>query len=289
MHKGQTIIRNIALCGSNEVVTRKDVKYYIKAVAKISDDHLFVVSNENIGQIYLLKEEYISLIKEVQLNCSFILPLIRKNELFCSLGNKNPSFILKFDNKFSFSKKQTINISSDFASESNDGRIFTSLKYTNDIQVLNKNSKNIYEKIYTISSDNDVYGKPFTYKDKYLIYNYETSLIINDLNNYNKIKEFEIEESFGNGEMTVFKDKFLIIIIDRGFSVYDIEKLEFIKHITTGFENVLSRSLCILKNGILLVGFSSQFIAVYDLNDDFKEIEIWKYLCDSYRTEYSRS
>ena len=81
--------------------------------------------------------------------------------------------------------------------------------------------------------------------------------------------------------MTVFKDKFLIVIIDRGFSVYDIEKLEFIKHITTGFENVLSRSLCILKNGIMLVGLSNQFIAVYDLNDDFKEIEIWKYLCDN--------
>ena len=276
IHKGNTFIRDEPLCGSDEVATIEVVELYIKAVAKITDEHLLVVSNENIGQIYLCKEEYISLIKEVQLNCSFILPLIRKNELFCSLGNKNPSFILKFDNKFSFSKKQTINIYSDFATESNDGRIFTSLRYSNDIQVLNKNSKNVYEKIYTISSNNKINGKPFTYKDKYLIYNCEKSLIINDLNNYNKIKEFEIEEYFGNGEMTVFKDKFLIVIIDRGFSLYDIEKLEFIKYITTGFDYVLSKSLCILKNGILLVGFSNQCIAVYDLNDDFKEIEIWK-------------
>jgi hypothetical protein len=117
-----------SLCGSDEVVTRKVVELYIKVVAKITDEHLLVITNENIGQIYLLKEEYISLIKEVKLNYSFILPLITNNELFCSLGKNNPSSILTFDTKFSFSKKQTINISSDFASESNDGRIFTSLK-----------------------------------------------------------------------------------------------------------------------------------------------------------------
>ena len=59
-----------------------------------------------------------------------------------------------------------------------------------------------------------------------------------------------------------------------------MEKLEFIKYITPGHDKILSRSLFVLNNGILLVGFSGSFIGVYDINDDFKEIELWHYICE---------
>ena len=60
-----------------------------------------------------------------------------------------------------------------------------------------------------------------------------------------------------------------------------MEKLEFIKYITPKYDNILSKYLCVLNNGILLVGFSGSFIGVYDINEDFKEIELWHYICDS--------
>ena len=81
--------------------------------------------------------------------------------------------------------------------------------------------------------------------------------------------------------MRVVKEKILVVVIYRGFSLYNMEKLEFIKYITPGYEYILSRNLCVLNNGILLVGYSSGLIGVYDINEDFKEIEIWHYTCDN--------
>lgn len=80
--------------------------------------------------------------------------------------------------------------------------------------------------------------------------------------------------------MRAVKENILVVVIYRGFSLYDMEKLEFIKYITPGYDNILSQNLCVLNNEILLVGFSDSFIGVYDINDDFKEIELWHYICD---------
>ena len=292
IHKGIEFNYKEPLCGSDEVVNVKRVKLFITAVAQLNDNHLLIVSNENIGQIYLINEEYFSLIKEIKLSSKFILPLKKPNYLFSSEGNnkhedwlsssnhKKSSFILRYNDSFSFSNIQKIDIPSDFAVESNDGRIFTSEMFEKNIQVLKLNSKNKYDKIFTISSKENVYGKPFVYKDKYLIYQTEHELIVNDLNEDKIIKSFKIEDSFGNGEMRAVKENILVVVIYRGFSLYDMEKLEFIKYITPGYDNILSQNLCVLNNGILLVGFSDSFIGVYDINDDFKEIELWHYICD---------
>ena len=80
--------------------------------------------------------------------------------------------------------------------------------------------------------------------------------------------------------MRAVKENILVVVIYRGFSLYDMEKLEFIKYITPGYDYILSKNLCVLNNGILLVGFSDSFIGVYDINDDFKEIELWHYICE---------
>ena len=37
-------------------------------------------------------------------------------------------------------------------------------------------------------------------------------------------------------------------------------------------------SLCDLKNGILLVGFSGQLIIAYNYNNHFQEVDLWKNL-----------
>ena len=70
--------------------------------------------------------------------------------------------------------------------------------------------------------------------------------------------------------MRAVKENILVVVIYRGFSLYNMEKLEFIKYITQGYDYILSRNLCIVNNGILLVGHSSGIIGVYDINDDFK-------------------
>jgi hypothetical protein len=289
IHKGIKFNYKRSLCGSGKVINEKEVKLFITAVAQLNDNHLLIVSNENIGQIYLINDEYFSLIKEIKLSSKFILVLKHPNYLFSSEGNKKheensydnkPSFILSYDTSFSFSNIQKIDVPSDFAVESNDGRIFTSKKYQNNLQVLKLNSMNKYEKIFTISSKKYVNGKPFVYKEKYLIYQTKNELVVNDLNEYKIIKSFEIERSFGNGEMRAVKEDILVVIIYRGFSLYNMEKLEFIKYITTGQEYIISRNLCVLNNGILLVGFSKSLIGVYDINEDFKEIELWHYICD---------
>ena len=285
IHKGIEFNYEEHLCGSDEVINVKKVKLFITAVAQLNDNHLLIVSNENIGQIFLINEDYFSLIKEIKLSSKFILTLKKSNYLFSSERNNKhgeslSSFILRYNNSFSFSNMQKIDIPSDFAVESNDGRIFTSKKFDENIQVLKINFRNKYEKIFSISSKEDVYGKPFVYKDKYLIFPTEHELIVNDLNEYKIIKCFEIKHSFGNGEMRAVKENILVVVVDRGFSLYNMEKLEFIKYITPGYDNIISNNLCVLNNGILLVGFSNSFIGVYDINDDFKEIEIWNYICD---------
>ena len=283
IHKGIEFNYERPLCGSDEVMHVKEVKLFITAVAQLDDNHLLIVSNENTGQIFFINNEYFSLIKEIKLSSKFILPLKKPNYLFSSEGNnkheefsysftdnKKSSFILRYNKSFSFSNVQKIDIPSNFAVESNDGRIFISKMYVKNIQVLKINNRNKYEKIFTISSKDNVYGKPFVYKEKYLIYPTEHELVVNDLNENKLIKSFEIEDSFGNGEMRAVKENILVVIIYRGFSLYNMEKLEFIKYITQGYDYILSRNLCIVNNGILLVGHSSGIIGVYDINDDFK-------------------
>jgi len=103
---------------------------------------------------------------------------------------------------------QKFDFPSNFAAESNDGRIFTSKYFGKNIQVLKIKSKNKYEKIFTISSQESICGKPFVYKDKYLIYLAGNELLVNDLNEYKIIKSFKIEDSFGNGEVRAVKKIF---------------------------------------------------------------------------------
>ena len=212
IHKGIEFNIQYPLCGSGgEYSTEKEVHLFITAVAKLDDNHLLFVSNENIGQIYLINDEYFSLIKEIKLSSKFILPLKKPSYLYSSerknINEGSPSsFILKYNKSFSFSNVQKFDFPSDFAAESNDGRIFTSKNFGKNIQVLKIKSKNKYEKIFTISSQESICGKPFVYKDKYLIYLAGNELLVNDLNEYKIIKIFKIEDSFGNGEMRAVKE-----------------------------------------------------------------------------------
>ena len=73
IHKGIEFNYKEPLCGSDEVIDVKEVKLFITAVVQLNDNHLLIVSNENIGQIYLINDECISLIKEIKLSSKFII------------------------------------------------------------------------------------------------------------------------------------------------------------------------------------------------------------------------
>ena len=81
-------------------------KFFIKTMAKLNDENLLIITNEDIAQIYLIRTNNISLITEFKLSSNFILPLKNSNNLFSI--DKNYIYLLEYKKFGVYNKTQKL-------------------------------------------------------------------------------------------------------------------------------------------------------------------------------------